>query len=82
MVKPDIHKYLEERKEKKKFKERGVYTVILEPSRTENIKTILGDNFIGTRRCRGKLELVTKNPLTAKELKSVEKIWRRESNGE
>jgi len=82
MVKPDVREHLKKNKMKTRFEDRGVHIVIMDPSRTKKIKTLLGDNFIGTRRCRGKLELVTKNPLTAKELKSVEKIWRRESDGE
>jgi len=58
-------------------KKKHPHVLITSDSPSKQIKTFLGDNYIGTRRCGRNIELITVNPLTDKELKEVKKIWRK-----
>jgi len=51
------------------------YTLIERQPLNKMIKSLIGDNFIGTRKCGGKLEILTKTPMTDKELKDVKNMW-------
>ena len=72
-------------KKKKSFEElrkKAKHITIEAESRTKRIKKLLGDNFIGTRRSGKKLEIITHNDISEKDLKKIKKIWSRESDGE
>ena len=58
-------------------KKKHPHVLITSDSPSKQIRTLLGDNYIGTRRCGRNIELITVNPLTDKELKEVKKIWRK-----
>jgi len=53
-------------------------TVLTKGNRRERIKAKLGENLVSIRQVGGKIELMTKNPLSEGVRVAVEKIWRRE----